>query len=287
MIFRVANVNVEIEGLKESNNSFRMELFHSEEKIVDAVFKVQYVEYLDKKKVEGLCIYSDTQFAVILKNNRKFYYYRMNGSVYAIVEELRADYYIMNLDNSFFQERIHPYFIPSLLSLERLLLLKDAFVLHSSYISIEGKAVLFTAPSGGGKSTQAELWKKYRNARIINGDKSIVGKKTDKWFAYGIPFSGSSDYCVNETNPLSAIVILEKGTENRLMRMGVRGFARIFSQVTVNPWDSKFCNRMIDLVTDACNHIPVFRYSCTKDKTAVDVLHNEFVNEGVLHGTRK
>ena len=158
-------------------------------------------------------------------------------------------------------------------------------VLHSSYVAIEGEALLFTAPSGGGKSTQAELWKKYKDAEIINGDKSIVGKENGKWNAYGIPFSGSSEYCVNRTCPLKAIVILDKGTENYPMQVGMKGFQKVFSQITVNPWDKEFCNKAMDLVMEVCNEVPIYYYSCTKTQEAVDVLYQEFVEKGILNGT--
>ena len=284
-MYKIANVILEIKGLDEKDYSSRLELFRTEEIIPDVIFEVNYVECLDKVN-DDLCVYSDLQFAVILRNNRKFYYYRINKKTYAIVEEIENNHYEIKLDSNFFRETIHPYFFPSLLLLERLLLPKNAFVLHSSYISVNNNGVLFTAPSGGGKSTQAELWKRVRNAKIINGDKSIVGKETGKWYAYGIPFSGSSDYCENEKHPLRAIIILKKAPENRLVRVGLEGFSQIFSQVTVNPWDPDFCNELMDLVIDACSQIPVFIYFCTKEENSVNVLFAELLNEELLHGIK-
>ena len=46
----------------------------------------------------------------------------------------------------------------SLFALERRMLQKDSFILHSAYIRHRGRAILFSAPSGTGKSTQASLW---------------------------------------------------------------------------------------------------------------------------------
>lgn len=45
----------------------------------------------------------------------------------------------------------------SLFALERRMLQKDSFILHSAYIRHRGRAILFSAPSGTGKSTQASL----------------------------------------------------------------------------------------------------------------------------------
>ena len=55
----------------------------------------------------------------------------------------------------------------SLFALERRMLQKDSFILHSAYIRHRGRAILFSAPSGTGKSTQASLWAQYAGAEII------------------------------------------------------------------------------------------------------------------------
>lgn len=49
--------------------------------------------------------------------------------------------------------------------MEQILNEKSTFILHSSYINFNGKAILFSAPSGAGKSTQADLWEKIRTSR--------------------------------------------------------------------------------------------------------------------------
>ena len=56
---------------------------------------------------------------------------------------------------------IDPVFT-SLLALERRLVKKDSMVLHCAYVEYKGEAVLFSAPSETGKTTQANLWEKYR-----------------------------------------------------------------------------------------------------------------------------
>lgn len=56
----------------------------------------------------------------------------------------------------------------SLFALERRMLQKDSFILHSAYIRHRGRAILFSAPSGTGKSTQASLWAQYAGAVFQN-----------------------------------------------------------------------------------------------------------------------
>ena len=49
------------------------------------------------------------------------------------------------------------------LAFENVLINHTGFILHSSFISWQNNGILFTAPSGTGKSTQADLWKKYED----------------------------------------------------------------------------------------------------------------------------
>ncbi len=69
-------------------------------------------------------------------------------------------------------------------------------------------AVLFTAPSGTGKSTQAELWRKHRGASIINGDCTLIAEDDGVFTAFGFPFSGTSGIFENRKAPIAAVVYL-------------------------------------------------------------------------------
>lgn len=75
----------------------------------------------------------------------------------------------------------------------RKLLNYQGFMLHASAIEVDGKAYLFSADSGVGKSTHAKLWQKFfgeERAEILNDDKPAVVIEDECCFAYGTPFSG-------------------------------------------------------------------------------------------------
>ena len=67
-------------------------------------------------------------------------------------------YFTKNSARVFMDER---YFWTSI-PLANYLLTKKAVLMHSSFIDIGDSAVLFSAPCGTGKSTQAELWRVHR-----------------------------------------------------------------------------------------------------------------------------
>ena len=105
------------------------------------------------------------------------------------------------------------------ISLPQLLLPFRTLVFHASYIGCAGGGILFTAPSGTGKSTQAELWRVHRGARVHNGDKAGVTLRETP-MAHGVPFSGTSKICENVSLPLRVVVVLSQAPENTVRRLG-------------------------------------------------------------------
>ena len=66
-------------------------------------------------------------------------------------------------------------------------------MIHSSAVEVDGKAYLFSAPCGTGKSTHTKQWQKYFGADqaiIINDDKPVLRRLEDGWYAYGTPLVG-------------------------------------------------------------------------------------------------
>lgn len=167
----------------------------------------------------------------------------------------------------------------SLFSLERRLIARDALVLHSSYIRYKGQAILFSAPSGTGKSTQAGLWEKYRGVIQLNGDRSLLRKIGGVWHACGWPVCGSSEICNNADTPIRAIVMLSQAPENRIERLGaMSAFSQLYSQITINRWDRGFQTHAMDLIETLVREIPVYHLACTISEDAVDCLDKALSN---------
>ena len=159
---------------------------------------------------------------------------------------------------------------------------KDGLVLHGSYIEYCGKAIIFTAPSQTGKSTQAELWKLHKNAKIINGDRVLLRKRENKWQAFGYPCCGSSLVCENVTLPLAAIVILEQNKENKLEEMVLGQIIRSLVGATeLYPWMEKEIGLAFSLAMEVVKEIPVVKLKCRPDKEAVEVLQIYLEEKGI------
>ena len=166
---------------------------------------------------------------------------------------------------------------------EHLIARAGGYVFHCSYIDVGGKAVLFTAPSGTGKSTQADLWARYRGTEIVNGDRAAVRLESGIACACGVPFSGSSVYCRNRDLPLAAIVYLAQAPETTIRRLrGYEAFRRVWEGVSVNTWDPEDLKLVSEAVTQTAVSVPVFYLACTPDESAVTALEQALKEVGRL-----
>lgn len=169
--------------------------------------------------------------------------------------------------------------VMSAMMLPRRMIQHSSFILHSSYICHNGKAILFTAPSGTGKSTQADLWCRLRGAELLNGDRSGVMTTPEGVFVHGVPFNGSSGVSKNVTAPLAAIVYLSQAPTTTITRQtGLRAFRSIWEGCTVDLWDSALAAACTDLVLDVVRQVPVFHLACTPDESAVNAVEQAISN---------
>lgn len=167
---------------------------------------------------------------------------------------------------------VDPMFL-SLFCMERHMMVRDHLVLHCAYMQRGDHAILFSAPSGTGKTTQATLWEKHRGTRVVNGDKSLLCKRDGGWTANGWPVCGSSQVCHNESLPIRAIVMLSQGKENTIEKLSpFQAFSRIYSQITINFWNKQAQQRAMDLIEDLVTNVPVYHLSCTISEEAVETL---------------
>lgn len=159
------------------------------------------------------------------------------------------------------------------LGLEAMLIHRQRLCLHAACVQTPIGGILFSGHSGVGKSTQAELWCRYRGARQINGDRPILSKTEKGWLAWGSPYAGSSRCHVNESCPVTAIVMLRQAHECTLRRLSApEAFRGVWSGLTMYSWDKTFVETACDLGLDLISSVPVFEFACTPDQQAVDYL---------------
>lgn len=156
---------------------------------------------------------------------------------------------------------------------EMLLMHFDAFLLHSSVVLKDNRVVLFCGESGAGKSTQANLWKTYANAEVINGDRCVIRNQKGVFFGGGSLWSGTSGIYSPVCAPLAGIITLKKGTENSIRRLGAEAFSAIYSHITLNPWDEEFMSIVTGNLQKMLQNVPVWELTCDISYDAVNLAH--------------
>ena len=186
---------------------------------------------------------------------------KKNGTCHIWVNDQYRDW--MKLDTVFV----------SMLALEKQMIEADAMILHSAYMCYDQTAVLFSAPSETGKSTQADLWEKYRGTWTVNGDRSLLIREDDGWKAYGWPVCGSSEICHNKTFPIRAIVMLKQAKENKVYPLkGIQALREVMEQITINTWDREYQMKAMDQIEQLLQEVPIYRLECDISEDAVRCL---------------
>ena len=145
------------------------------------------------------------------------YLYEGEGSPQIVIDETR--YRPTRYPNGASDSTIA--YMESSIQFHAKLLKHDGFHLHSSAVELEGRAYLFSGPSGTGKSTHTRLWQQIfgEAAQVFNDDKPALRCLAGRWFAYGTPWCGKDGINQNKKVPLGAVCFLKQAGENRIRRL--------------------------------------------------------------------
>lgn len=147
----------------------------------------------------------------------------------------------------------------------------DTFLFHCAAIEYGGKAYLFSAPSGTGKSTHIKLWRSYLKERvsIINGDKPLIKKEENDSFAvYSSPWAGKEGWQRNCTYPLAGICFLAQAPENAIVSLSKSESAQRALKQVLYPRNALLLQKTLSLVDGVLRCTPVFELHCTISKEA-------------------
>ena len=95
---------------------------------------------------------------------------------------------------------------------------RNCVLFHCSAVAVDGKAYLFTAASGTGKSTHTRMWRQHFGGRavMVNDDKPILRIKDDGIYVCGTPWCGKHGLQTNVEVPVQGICILGGGEKNMI-----------------------------------------------------------------------
>ena len=162
----------------------------------------------------------------------------------------------------------------------RQLLEFDGMMLHSSAVVVDGKAYLFSAKSGTGKSTHTELWLKLfgDKAYILNDDKPAVRYIDGKLYAYGTPFSGKHDLSANTRAEVAGICFIERATENSIEQIPPSKSVPLMLEQTIRSNDITFMDKLLFVMDKLLTGVKVYKLRCNMDISAARLAYETMSN---------
>ncbi|MBQ6267588.1 MAG: PqqD family peptide modification chaperone [Clostridia bacterium] len=150
-----------------------------------------------------------------------------------------------------------------------------SFMIHSAAAVYKNSGILFCGLSGAGKSTQANLWKRYLHCTILNYDKPCVINDGGAIYAHGSPWSGKERMIKNEFVPLKAIVYVVQAKQNSVRRLcPAEALSHIYLHNYVFPLTEKVEEQYLAAINAVAANVPVYELSCDISEEAVAVLYN-------------
>ena len=149
---------------------------------------------------------------------------------------------------------------------------RGGFFLHCSCLRCKGDGIVFTAPSGTGKSTHAALWRRHFGADVemINDDKPLVREKDGGFVIYGTPWNGKHRIGANISAPVRAVVFLEQAKENSAEALDPFTALSLILQQTVMPRDPARMSSLLDMLGRMLETVPMYRLRCNISDEAVE-----------------
>lgn len=241
--------------------------FYSEFDNADITYRALNVnnpdDFIPKSAKE---IYSGSGVRVFELDGHIYYRYSYGGELSVLSVGDEKTVYVST-------DELSPINIQKSLALETQIIDFDGIFMHASLINAGGKGIIFSAPSGVGKSTQAALWEKHRGAKILNGDRAAIRLVNGKWTAYGSPWAGSSGIYHNDNVEVAAIVFLGQSSENTVTKLnGAKAFSAMMRGGILPYWSKEKMLSACGILEKILSVVPVFEFECTPDLSAVEEL---------------
>ena len=152
---------------------------------------------------------------------------------------------------------------------------QNRLLMHGAAISFGGKAYLFCAPSGTGKTTHIRLWHRYLGDAVqpVNGDKPIVRVLDDEGvpapLAYGTPWAGKEGWQRNVAVPLAAICFLGRSQRCAIKRIDAHDALADIMGAVYKPDGAEAAGKTLELVDALLRAVPLYRLGCNISEDAV------------------
>lgn len=153
---------------------------------------------------------------------------------------------------------------------------KNTLEMHASVIANGGRAYMFIAKSGTGKSTQSRMWlENIEGSELLNDDNPIVRIMEDGSIrAFGSPWSGKTPCYRNMNVPVGGIVRIRRCSENRITRLSkLESYASLMSSCSGFRGVPSMADGLHSSIAKIVTDIPCYVLDCRPDPESAKVCH--------------
>jgi len=144
-------------------------------------------------------------------------------------------------------------------------------MLHSSTVADQGRALLFTGPSGAGKTTIARLWKA-AGATLLNDERSLVRPADGRFVAGSSPWHGEHSEVHPGAYPLEAVLFLRQAPASALIPLRpAEALARLLTLSFAPVFLPDGLDRTLDAWSKLLDCTPAYVMDFTPDQRPVDL----------------
>ena len=149
----------------------------------------------------------------------------------------------------------------------------NTLLFHGSVVAVDGKAYLFTAKSGTGKSTHTRLWREMLGERavMVNDDKPFVSVSDSGITVHGSPWNGKHRLGSNISVPLCSFCILERGINNEINRIPASKAIFMLIQQSSRPRDPEKLTKYMELLDSVASKVSFYRLACNMEPEAAKI----------------
>lgn len=139
----------------------------------------------------------------------------------------------------------------------------------------QARGFIFTAASGVGKSTHAQLWQRLlgeEDVQIVNGDKPVVrqGVGGCLFDVYGSPWCGKEGLHQNTSVPLCGIGLLHRGTPS-VSRATKEEFFDFMMSQTFLPQDPTALKQTFAMLERIYDNVPVYHIYADLSRECIEL----------------
>ncbi len=140
---------------------------------------------------------------------------------------------------------------------------------HAAGAARGDRGILLAGISGAGKTTISRLLHAQGDFRMLSDDRVVVTRDEGGFSLHGTPWPGEGGFARDEAAPLSACIVLRKGTANACRQLATsQGFQALLPTISIFWPEPELTRQALAICQALTAGVPVYEFFFTPDDRA-------------------